>query len=111
MAAAALGDASDTMICPPLALQPRDLQSLVEIAVDKNSTVVFPAPLMSTIGERCTFLARETAAGPPTPRTVDGGPPHRLFSVRSTWRRPPRSGPGSSLTPGRLPDRRRERAP
>ncbi|GAA1281780.1 MULTISPECIES: slipin family protein [Streptomyces] len=62
MAAAALGDASDTMMAHPLALQLRNLQSLVEIGVDKNSTVVFPAPLMSTIGELGTFLSRETAA-------------------------------------------------
>ncbi len=62
LAAAALGDASDTMMAHPLALQLRNLQSLVEIGVDKNSTVVFPAPLMSTIGELGTFLARETAA-------------------------------------------------
>jgi hypothetical protein len=62
LAAAALGEASDTMMAHPLALQLRNLQSLVEIAVDKNSTVVFPAPLMSTIGELGTFLARETAA-------------------------------------------------
>ncbi|MDX3380637.1 slipin family protein [Streptomyces niveiscabiei] len=62
LAAAALGDASDTMMAHPLALQLRNLQSLVEIAVDKNSTVVFPAPLMSTIGELGAFLARETAA-------------------------------------------------
>jgi regulator of protease activity HflC (stomatin/prohibitin superfamily) len=62
MAAAALGDASDTMMAHPLALQLRNLQSLVEIGVDKNTTVVFPAPLMSTIGELGAFLARETAA-------------------------------------------------
>jgi regulator of protease activity HflC (stomatin/prohibitin superfamily) len=60
MAASALGDASDVMMAHPLALQLRNLQSLVEIAVDKNSTVVFPAPLMSTISELGTFLARET---------------------------------------------------
>jgi len=30
--------------------------------VDKNTTVVFPAPLMSTIGELGSFLAREAAA-------------------------------------------------
>lgn len=34
----------------------------MEIGVDKNTTVVFPAPLMSTIGELGAFLARETAA-------------------------------------------------
>jgi regulator of protease activity HflC (stomatin/prohibitin superfamily) len=62
LAAAALGEASDIMAAHPLALQLRNLQSLVEIGVDKNTTVVFPAPLMSTIGELGTFLARETAA-------------------------------------------------
>lgn len=35
--------------------------------MDKNTTVVFPAPLMSTIGELGSFLAREAAAAaPPT---------------------------------------------
>jgi regulator of protease activity HflC (stomatin/prohibitin superfamily) len=62
MAAAALGDASDTMMAHPLALQLRNLQSLVEIGVDKNTTVVFPAPLMSTIEELVTFLTREERA-------------------------------------------------
>lgn len=41
----------------------------MEIGVDKNTTVVFPAPLMSTIGELGSFLARETAAaGSATPQ-------------------------------------------
>jgi len=62
LAAAALGEASDTMMAHPLALQLRNLQSLVEIGVDKNTTVVFPAPLMSTIEELGSFLAREKAA-------------------------------------------------
>jgi regulator of protease activity HflC (stomatin/prohibitin superfamily) len=65
LAAAALGDASDMMMAHPLALQLRNLQSLVEIGVDKNTTVVFPAPLMSTIQELGAFLHREAdAAGP-----------------------------------------------
>jgi regulator of protease activity HflC (stomatin/prohibitin superfamily) len=62
LAAAALGDASDTMMAHPLALQLRNLQSLVEIGVDKNTTVVFPAPIMTTIAELGAFLAREAAA-------------------------------------------------
>ncbi len=62
LAAAALGEASDTMMAHPLALQLRNLQSLVEIGVDKNTTVVFPAPLMTTIAELGSFLAREQAA-------------------------------------------------
>jgi len=77
LAAAALGDASDTMMAHPLALQLRNLQTLIELGVDKNTTVVFPAPLMSTISELGAFLARETntaaeiaakvAPPPPTP--------------------------------------------
>jgi regulator of protease activity HflC (stomatin/prohibitin superfamily) len=65
LAAAALGEASDVMMAHPLALQLRNLQSLVEIGVDKNTTVVFPAPLMSTIAELGAFLARESAAACP----------------------------------------------
>src|SRR6202789_2351824 len=69
LAAAALGEASDTMMAHPLALQLRNLQSLVEIGVDKNTTVVFPAPLMTTIAELGSFLAGEKAAAglPATP--------------------------------------------
>ena len=61
-AAAALGQASDTMMAHPLALQLRNLQTLAELGVEKNTTVVFPAPLMSAIGELATFLARESGA-------------------------------------------------
>ena len=70
LAAAALGEASDTMMAHPIALQLRNLQSLVEIGVDKNTVVVFPAPLMSTIAEMGNFLARESgAAGSPARAT------------------------------------------
>lgn len=86
LAAAALGAASDIMVAHPLALQLRNLQTLVDIGVDKNTTVVFPAPLMSTIGELGSFLARETAAaqrgsrsglpdgGLASPATANGSP-------------------------------------
>lgn len=72
LAAAALGDASDIMMAHPIALQLRNLQSLVEIGVDRNTTVVFPAPLMSTIGELGAFLAREAAAAEPAPAEKAG---------------------------------------
>ena len=65
-AAAAPGQASDTMMAHPLALQLRNLQSLVEIGVDKNTTVVFPAPLMSTIADLGAFLRREDQAAAST---------------------------------------------
>jgi hypothetical protein len=56
-------------------LQLRNLQTLVELGVDKNTTVVFPAPLMSTIGELGAFLARETAAAAATPLTAAAAAP------------------------------------
>ena len=79
MAAAALGDASDTMMAHPLALQLRNLQTLIELGVDKNTTVVFPAPLMSTISELGSFLAREAAGAAavlPTPAPLTTAQPN-----------------------------------
>ena len=51
--------------------------------MDKNTTVVFPAPLMSTIAELGTFLARESGAADraepqppiPVPAAVGNGTP------------------------------------
>lgn len=86
-AAAALGEASDVMMAHPLALQLRNLQTLVELGVDKNSTVVFPAPLMSTINELTEFLEREGHAAeqyptqPPLPGpSHDGAGPKLVLS-------------------------------
>ncbi|MEA2451182.1 MAG: hypothetical protein QOG63_3114 [Thermoleophilaceae bacterium] len=78
LAAGELANASDVMMEHPLALQLRNLQTLVEIGVDKNSTIVFPAPLMSTIQELGAFLTRETTAVdaipavPPRPPASNG---------------------------------------
>jgi regulator of protease activity HflC (stomatin/prohibitin superfamily) len=70
LAAGELGRASDVMMAHPLALQLRNLQTMVEIGVDKNSTIMFPAPLMSTIGELGAFLNRENAAAGDQPAAV-----------------------------------------
>lgn len=72
LAATQLGVASDTMMAHPLALQLRTLQTLVEVGVDKNTLVLFPAPLLSTIGELTSFLDRERAAA--AHRAPRGGP-------------------------------------
>jgi regulator of protease activity HflC (stomatin/prohibitin superfamily) len=73
LAATALGEASDVMVAHPLALQLRNLQSLVEIGVDKNTTVVFPSPIMTTIAELSAFIAGESTAaeGAGTARSGD----------------------------------------
>ena len=71
LAADRLAAAADIMLAHPLALQLRNLQTLVEIGVDKNTTVVFPAPLMSTIQELSAFLAREKSAADRDARISD----------------------------------------
>ena len=98
-AAAALGEASDTMMAHPLALQLRNLQSLVEIGVDKNTTVVFPAPLMSTIGDLGSFLQRETRAARETDKDL---PRPRTLPVTSS----PSAAPSGSTGGRAIPVRR-----
>src|SRR5450631_3916183 len=79
LAADQLAVAADIMMAHPLALQLRNLQTLVEIGVDKNTTVVFPAPLMSTIQELGSFISREKAASDqlPPPATPASRAPRR----------------------------------
>ncbi len=103
LAAGELAVASDVMMAHPLALQLRNLQTLVEVAVDKNSTVVFPAPLMSTIGELGAFLARESKAAadlPTPPARADSIDQWRAGSVMTTAHEHPSA---SVLDPERLP--------
>jgi regulator of protease activity HflC (stomatin/prohibitin superfamily) len=83
LAAGELARASDVMMAHPLALQLRNLQTLVEISVDKNSTVVFPAPLMSTIQELGAFLAREATAVGALPATPVVPAPHDREPART----------------------------
>jgi regulator of protease activity HflC (stomatin/prohibitin superfamily) len=96
LAAGELARASDVMMAHPLALQLRNLQTLVEISVDKNSTVLFPAPLMSTIQELGAFLGRErSAAGAVAAEAAERPDPVPL--LRSTSPEP--SAPAPSLLP------------
>ena len=79
----------------PLALQLRNLQSLVEIGVDKNTTVVFPAPLMSTIEELGSFLAREKAAASSAPVPGAATSPAVRVPVTNGSTDPAQRAPGS----------------
>jgi regulator of protease activity HflC (stomatin/prohibitin superfamily) len=98
MAAAALGAASDTMMAHPLALQLRNLQTLAELGVEKNTTVVFPAPMMSAIGEISSFLTRETAAAKEiTPPLAPAEPPALSWTDVATSGEPAN---GSAVEPG-----------
>lgn len=59
MSAQKLADTADIMMKHPIALQLRNLQTLAEIAVEKNSTIVFPAQFMGTVNDVQKFMAQE----------------------------------------------------
>ncbi|MES2315032.1 MAG: SPFH domain-containing protein [Patescibacteria group bacterium] len=50
-AAVKLGEAADIIAMHPVALQLRTLQTMSEIATEKNSTIIFPAQFMTTVQE------------------------------------------------------------
>lgn len=54
-----LGKAADVISKHPIALQLRNLQVLSEIAVEKNSTIVFPNSFMNTIKDVKEFMSSE----------------------------------------------------
>ena len=58
-AAVRLGQAADIITEHPVALQLRTLQTMVEISVEKNSTIIFPAQFMPTVQEAIATLAKE----------------------------------------------------
>ena len=59
LSAAKLGEAADIIAAHPIALQLRNLQVLSDIAVEKNSTIVFPAQFMDTVKSVKDFMSKE----------------------------------------------------
>ncbi len=55
-AAEKLGQAADLISAHPVALQLRTLQTMAEIATEKNSTIIFPAQFMTTVQEAFATL-------------------------------------------------------
>src|SRR5476649_2086432 len=59
LASQKLADTADIMAAHPIALQLRNLQTMAEISVEKNSTIIFPAQFMSTIDDISKFMNKE----------------------------------------------------
>jgi regulator of protease activity HflC (stomatin/prohibitin superfamily) len=59
-AAQKLGEAADVMAAHPVALQLRTLQTMAEISVEKNSTIIFPAQFMTTVQEAIKTIAKDS---------------------------------------------------
>ncbi|WP_088320410.1 slipin family protein [Kineosporia sp. R_H_3] len=61
LSAGRLAEAADVIAAHPIALQLRNLQILSEIAVEKNSTIVFPAQFMDSVRALSSFVGQENA--------------------------------------------------
>lgn len=59
-AAVKLGEAADIISAHPVALQLRTLQTMAEISVEKNSTIIFPAQFMTTVQEAVKLIKNES---------------------------------------------------
>jgi regulator of protease activity HflC (stomatin/prohibitin superfamily) len=111
-AAQTLADAAHLISTEPAALQLRYLQTLTEIAVEKNSTIVFPLPIDLIEPMRELLDAAAKRMNPPTngqsprqvnPPTVPAAvPPASPPSVPPTFPPSPASGPNNPGGPGGL---------
>jgi regulator of protease activity HflC (stomatin/prohibitin superfamily) len=64
-AAVKLGEAADIIAQHPVALQLRTLQTMAEIATEKNSTIIFPTQFMTTVQEALAQLRKDSANSTP----------------------------------------------
>ncbi len=53
-----LAEAADVITQHPVALQLRTLQTMAEISVEKNSTIIFPAQFMTTVAEAMKLVEK-----------------------------------------------------
>ena len=83
LAAQTLADAAQVISTEPAALQLRYLQTLTEIAVEKNSTIIFPLPidLIEPLRELLTVASHRIAP--------NGNPPATPASAPTTGTPPP----------------------
>jgi regulator of protease activity HflC (stomatin/prohibitin superfamily) len=54
-----LGEAADIITKHPVALQLRTLQTMAEIATEKNSTIIFPAQFMTSVQEALSIVTKD----------------------------------------------------
>ncbi|MBI3486528.1 slipin family protein [Candidatus Daviesbacteria bacterium] len=59
-AATKLGQAADLIAKHPVALQLRTLQTMSEIATEKNSTIIFPAQFMDTVQSAFKMISKDS---------------------------------------------------
>ena len=62
LSAGKLAEAADVILAHPIALQLRNLQVLAEIAIEKNSTIIFPAQFLDSVRALSQFIEGERSS-------------------------------------------------
>jgi len=57
-----LGQAADIIAQHPVALQLRTLQTMAEISVERNSTIILPAQFVTTVQEAFALMSKGSAS-------------------------------------------------
>lgn len=70
LAAERLSQAAEVIARHPVALQLRNLQTLLEISVEKNSTIIFPSQFFDSLQSVKRFLSEEQNSARVTPATL-----------------------------------------
>ena len=60
-AAVKLAEAADIIALHPVSFQLRMLQTMAEISVERNSTIIFPAQFMTTVQEAISAIKQDTS--------------------------------------------------
>jgi regulator of protease activity HflC (stomatin/prohibitin superfamily) len=84
-----LAEAADVIAGHPVALQLRNLQVLSEIAIEKNSTIVFPAQFLDSIRALSDFVSRERSFGRDTEGAIPPAPRMPAVEPRGPALQPP----------------------
>jgi regulator of protease activity HflC (stomatin/prohibitin superfamily) len=75
LSAGKLAEAADVMLDHPIALQLRNLQVLAEIAVERNSTIIFPAQFLDSVRTVSEFVEGERWHAPALGASEPSAPP------------------------------------
>jgi regulator of protease activity HflC (stomatin/prohibitin superfamily) len=94
LSAGKLAEAADVMLDHPIALQLRNLQVLAEIAVERNSTIIFPAQFLDSVRTVSDFVEGERRYAP----TLGTAQPAASWEAPGSPETPPESE--ASVEPG-----------
>ena len=97
-----LGEAADVIAASPGALQLRQLQTMVEISAENNSTIIFPIPI-EIMGAISALTSTLSGGKTPTAATTPSSPGHARGGQDPDHRRGDNAMPDVAIPPADIP--------